>query len=279
MNNLIIQFKDIPIINLKNEKWCPITELSVNNIRENSYYISNKGRVFSFLSNKLLNPVKTNNGYYRVALQLNNNTCRYYSVHRIVMIEFHYVYNFNNLQVNHINGNKSINSDDNLEWCTGSENIIHAIQNNLKIIKRGEDCSFSTISNEQAEEIAKLIIKGYSHNYISTIINCPEYIVDNISSGSSWKWVYEKYNLKDYKKKLNKFSDYDLHRICSYIEDNINNYNNDSDLYRAMLMDLFNIEYTRSYSATLCRIKNKKVRKDITYQYNMERFNDYPEKE
>lgn len=38
-----------------------------------------------------------------------------------------------NLQVNHIDGNKSNNSLVNLEWCTDSENKIHAYKNGLMI--------------------------------------------------------------------------------------------------------------------------------------------------
>ena len=274
--NLIVLFKDIPIKYLENERWLPITDTSVPGVRYNSYYISNRGRVYSFLSNNLLNPVKTDNGYLRVALQKEDGTCRYHSIHRILMIEFEFIPEYKEMQVNHKNCNKEENFDYNLEWCTGSENIIHAIENGLINRVIGEDCSFATITNEQAEDIAKLIIKGLSHKEISEIVKCPEYIISNISSGNTWKWVYKKYNLGKYKKKLNKFTDEELHKICAYIEDNINNYEKDSDLYRALLMDLFNLEYTRSLSATMSRIKTKQVRKDITCQYNMERFNDYP---
>lgn len=53
-------------------------------------------------------------------------------VHRIVASTFMPNSNLDNLQVNHIDGDKSNNSLDNLEWCTSQENILHAFRCNLR---------------------------------------------------------------------------------------------------------------------------------------------------
>lgn len=71
-------------------------------------------------------------GYLSVwlATDLGQGTC--FSVHRIVATAF--CYNDDpehKTQVNHIDGNKSNNTASNLEWCTGKENIQHAVRMKL----------------------------------------------------------------------------------------------------------------------------------------------------
>ena len=252
------------------EEWRYITEKSVPGIMENMYMISNFGRVYSLISKRLLTLVMTDNGYYRVFTRNKDGTGRYHLVHRIVMIEFCFIDNYMDMQVNHIFGDKSDNYYGRMEWVTPSENIIHAYNTGLKTKEKGEDCSYATITNTQAEQIAQLIsTQQYSQEEIANIVGCHKHIVGNISTGNTWKFVYDKYNLEQYKKKfVIKFTDEQLHQLCRYFELYKDKYEVKSNLYKDALADLFGIEYTNNMSATLSRIYNHQTRTEITNNYN-----------
>lgn len=114
----------------ENEIWVPIKNYE-------NYMISNFGKVYSNITNKILKQEKTKNNYYRVALS-NKTKTKHFLIHRLVAE--HFIPNDDNkLCVNHKNGNKGCNYDWNLEWCTYKENINHAFKNKLIVIEKGKN--------------------------------------------------------------------------------------------------------------------------------------------
>ena len=94
------------------------------------YLINPKGEVFSTKTNKLISLGKIRKGYMQVNLRKNNKNNRFY-IHKVLAEAF--IPNPENKPyINHIDGNPSNNSLDNLEWCTASENLKHS----FNVLKR-----------------------------------------------------------------------------------------------------------------------------------------------
>ena len=111
-----------------NEIWKPIRDLP-------TYAVSNYGRVKNIRTGRIMHLSETYNGYLQVCLRKDG---RYYDrrVHRLVAYAFlsdgYDDFELDILDVNHIDGDKKNNHVDNLEWCTRSENAIHAFKLGLR---------------------------------------------------------------------------------------------------------------------------------------------------
>ena len=92
------------------------------------YEVSNLGRIRRIGKN-ILKPCHATGDYLSVSL-CKNCVEKRVLIHRIVAETF--LENINNKScINHINGIKSDNRIDNLEWCTQSENMLHAYKTKL----------------------------------------------------------------------------------------------------------------------------------------------------
>lgn len=99
-----------------NEEWRIIRDFI-------KYSVSNKGNVKNNKTGRILKHHKDKDGYCIVCLY-NEGVKKLMKIHRLVAIEF--IPNLSNKPtVNHIDGNKSNNCVENLEWNTHSENERH----------------------------------------------------------------------------------------------------------------------------------------------------------
>lgn len=101
-----------------------------------NYYISKCGKVLSINYRntnkyKVLKYRYDGGGYAILSVYINTNKRKNIKIHRLVAQTF--IPNPKNKpQVNHINGIRNDNRVENLEWCTCSENNLHA----FKVLKR-----------------------------------------------------------------------------------------------------------------------------------------------
>lgn len=97
---------------------------------EGRYSVTEDGRVYSHLTNKFLKTPIGKRGYPNLNMIDEEGNCKLRCVHRIVAETF--IPNPNNYpEVNHIDGVKTNNTVENLEWCTSRENSLHARRTGL----------------------------------------------------------------------------------------------------------------------------------------------------
>lgn len=133
---------------LEKEEWRPIDKYpgfevsntgKIRSIDRTIIQKSNGGNSYKRLVKGHIIPLQVDHGGYKVCCICINNKNINLKIHRIVAQVF--IQNPDNLpEVNHIDGDKTNNSVDNLEWCTPSHNQLHAVHTGLRKSMRPVRC-------------------------------------------------------------------------------------------------------------------------------------------
>lgn len=150
------------------------------------YEIGTQGTVRSlkFGKVKVLTPHPNTKGHLRVQLYIGGKK-KIFLVHRLVAQAF--IPNPDNKpEVNHINGIKTDNRVENLEWCTRAENVQHAYDTGLKVTVQGEESSSAKLTNEQARFIRENT-DGLTCAELGEIFDVSQQTIIEIQLGNRYK--------------------------------------------------------------------------------------------
>lgn len=186
---------------LSDEKW-----MSVNVKGYEAFYeVSDKGRVRSLdrivskdrhIKGRVLKSTLNNDGYPMIVMSV-DNAQKTIAVHRLVATSWLRSGMKKGYQVNHIDGDKTNNHLENLEWVTASRNVIHSLELGLRVMAKGEERPSSKYNERIVRNILSLYYKDIMlPKEIGTLLGIHEKYVVLLYKGKRWRHVRESYSEK-----------------------------------------------------------------------------------
>lgn len=157
--------------------------------KNKNYLVSNTGLIKSKRYDKVLTPKDNWDGYKRIQIW-DKGKCSMVGYHRVVAETFVDNPNSYNI-VNHIDGDKSNNHPDNLEWVTQKQNIHHAWKTGLSTPTYNHPSTSVRVGCEYDGEL----VEYPSYSEAQRVTGIPRHVIRrHIISGEPlqgcvWKWL------------------------------------------------------------------------------------------
>lgn len=153
------------------------------------YTVTSDGEFYSDNSGLMKTRNRAGTEYQIINFSTTDGKKKTFRAHRLVLMAFHPVENMNELEVNHIDGNKKNNSLKNLEWCTPSENQKHAFKLGLNKPRTGERSNWAKLTKDDVKKVFELRKQGLTQQQIGDIVGCTKSNISCILRSKSWKEV------------------------------------------------------------------------------------------
>lgn len=239
-------------------------KLKYPNIEKGKYMISIYGDVIRVSDGKLMKPWShKGSGYLQFTLVDKDGNNIMVSQHRLVAYTFKLFKKQGMNVVNHIDGVKSNNYVENLEWVDHSENNRHAYRTGL--MKSGEDHHFSSHSNSFIISICELLEKGLSTNEILNKLKLENIrsnrdLILRIKRRERWIHISKDYNFPETKRIGKNRDEESIHEICQLLE---------KGLSTGEILITLGLERCRRNTDIIARIRRKERWTSISKLYNI----------
>lgn len=206
-----------------NEYW---VRLVVDNVDPNKYLISSHGNVYDFTNDKMVYPVKAQNGYLYIYLDNKDGKKKMpHLLHRLIAMSFVFNPSLDKNQVNHITGDKNKNHAKDLEWTTCKENVVHGFEHGLFDNNIGENSHLSKLTNEEVIQICEYLSYGYRYEKILLLMGMENTdnnrdLIGNIKRRIAWTHISKNYEFpdSDLDQRFRVHSKEEVIQICKYLE-------------------------------------------------------------
>lgn len=181
-----------------------------------NHCITEDGKVFSLNSNRFLKDQVCDKGYRKITLFWENRR-KTFRVHRLVAYSFLSTpENYEDLEVNHKDGDKSNNSYTNLEWNTSLENIEHAVNSGLRN-------THYKLTESDVHRVCKLLQDGYRNIDVANMTGISKSHISSIKTGRCYPDIVNEYEIS-FVKKDDKLSVEKVKDICKLLQDGKKDY-------------------------------------------------------
>lgn len=189
------------------------------------YEINNFGEIRNVDTGIILKQQTSEFGYKRLSISACGKTFTV-KVHRLVAMTF--IPNpEKKREVNHISCVKTCNWVGNLEWATSHENKIHARKHGLYHDRRGQEKFNVRYTDEQINQVCKMLEDGKSAIQISRELNIPVSCPISIKYNGRWKHISCNYKIpkpgeiprfnKDMRQATAKYSEDQIREVCKLL--------------------------------------------------------------